>query len=220
MKIAFHWGVLLLCLFPGSGLLLSAGAGEHEIRQDTISLEEQEKKVEELLEKVLRAERQKDIQSILAQKVGAYEEIIFRYPESSRTPETYWRLMVILLKRYNPPDFEKAESLYNDFKKKYSDPQMIKLISEDLSDAYYSNGEWERMLKLQTPAIKKFIETGTLSTAAEMFLYSEAKLNLGDLIEAVKGYKIVVALFPHTEESSKSIERLKEIKEKYQKNNN
>jgi len=85
-------------------------------------------------------------------------------------------------------------------------------IDTALSGAYYRNGQWERLLKLYTPAVRQYIQTGKLPKPHEMLMYAEAKYHLKDFVEAEKGFKIVVALFPRTRESAKANDRIEEIR--------
>ncbi|MEK7333505.1 MAG: hypothetical protein AAB017_09025, partial [Nitrospirota bacterium] len=77
---------------------------------------------------------------------------------------------------------------------------------------YYANKMWDRLLRIFTPHVKKFIATWKLDRPYHLFMFSEAKFNLGDLIEAEKGYKIVIEFFPKTTEGETSKKRLEEIK--------
>jgi TolA-binding protein len=145
-----------------------------------------------------------------------YREIIDRYPRAALAQEAYLRLVIICLKDYSPPAFDKAEELHRRFIALYPASQFRTEIEDTLTDNYTRNGQWERLLRMYTPAVRKYIETGKLAKPRDMFLYAEAKYRLNDLVEAEKGYRIVIALFPRTRESSLAAERLDEIKGKKQ----
>ena len=143
-----------------------------------------------------------------------YREIIDRYPRAALAQEAYWRLILICLRDYSPPAFDKAEELHMRFLALHPDSHFRAEIDNTLTESYGKNKQWERMLRMYTPAVRKYIETGKLAQARDMFMYAEAKYGLNDLVEAEKGYKIVIALFPRTRESSLAAERIKEIKGK------
>lgn len=214
MNKAFTLAMLFLFLFLASEFLSSAIAEETQKNIDGLSIEEQSKKALETFQKILELTENADRMTVLPQIESAYVDIINKYPKASLSQECYWRLMLIYLTDYNPPVFEKAENLHSEFIKKYPDSHLRNLIDDTLSNSYHRNAKWEKLLRFYTPAVKQFIEKGTLSRPLEMFMYSEAKLNLGDLVEAEKGYKIVIALFPDSKESELSKERLEEVKKR------
>jgi outer membrane protein assembly factor BamD (BamD/ComL family) len=140
-----------------------------------------------------------------------YREIIDYYPKAALAQEAYWRLVLIYLRDYDPPAFEKAEATYRDFVEKYPGSQFEREIEGDISDTYYRGGKWESLLKFYAPAVSQYIEKGTLASPRDMFMYAEAKMNLGDTVEAAKGYKIVIARFPDSRESSVAKRRLESM---------
>ncbi len=219
MKKVFKLTLLFLFLFSASIFSFTATAEEVKKDDDKLSIEEQEKKAMEAFHKILELTESVDRMAVLSKIEASYKDIIDEYPEAPLAQECYWRLLLIYLTDYNPPVFEKAESLHNEFIKKYPDSNMRDLLDDTLSKSYYRNAKWEKLLKFYTPAIKQFIEKGILIRPLEMFMYSEAKLNLDDLVEAEKGYKIVIALFPDSRESIISKDRLEEIKKRKPEDN-
>ncbi len=178
-----------------------------------VSVEEQEKKVNELFGRILSlTEEAEDRQSILPQMEALYDEIINKYPDVPLVEETYWRLIVLLIDEFKPPKVDKAEKLYKDFLGRYPDSTLGFNIEQAFGQFYYANKMWDRLLRIFTPHVKKFIATGKLDRPYNLFMFSEAKFNLGDLIEAEKGYKIVIEFFPKTTEGETSQKRLEEIK--------
>ncbi|TAL22013.1 MAG: hypothetical protein EPN94_11950 [Nitrospirae bacterium] len=178
-----------------------------------ISIEDQEKKVNELFGRILGlTEEAADRQSILPQMEALYDEIINNYPDAALVQEIYWRLITLLVDEFKPPKTDKAERLYKDFLRKYPDSTLSGNIEQVLGQFYYTNKMWDSLLRMFTPHVKKFIATGKLDSPYHLFMFSEAKFNLGDFIEAEKGYKIVMEFFPKTGEGETSKNRLEEIK--------
>lgn len=174
--------------------------------------EEQSQKALEVFNRILSlTEGVEDRQAILPQMEALYEEIIENYPDVPLVEESYWRLITISIEEFKPPKVDKAEKLYQDFFKKYPDSPLEIYIEETFGTFYYTNKMWDKLLRFFTPQVKKFIKTGKLDSPYHMFMYSEAKFNLGDLAEAEKGYKIVIEFFPKTKEGETSKNRLEEI---------
>lgn len=182
-----------------------------------LSPDEQNSKAFLVFQRILDLTENNERATVLPQLEAAYLEIIQNYPKASVTQEGYWRLVSMYVSDYNPPLFEKAENIYNEFIRKFSDSNTRALIEETLSNSYYKNSKWEQLLRLHKPVIKQYIETGKLSRPLEMHRYSEAKYYLKDLSEAEKGYKIIISLFPNSHEASISKARLEEIKKKQSK---
>lgn len=210
---------LLSLLFSGFLLITNiAMAAETTEGVQSLSTEDQNIKALEAFNQILElTEDSTDRASILKPLEAAYRDIISKYPKAVLSQECYWRLVMIYINEYNPPLFEKAEQAYDDFIKKYPDSQVKNLIAHTLTDAFYKQGKWDKLLKFYAPAIKEFIRTEKLAGPSEMFLYSEAKFHTGDLVEAEKGYKIVIDRFPGSRDSSISKKRLEEIKDKKSK---
>ena len=176
--------------------------------------DEQDKRALELFRRIYDTFEKGNRAQALPEVERLYGELIDTYPEAALAQESYWRLILIFLNDHTPPAFDRAEAYYNRFMAKYPSSQVRGEIDKALSDSYYRNRQWDRLLKFYTPAIKLYIEKGKLSKPQDMFMYAEAKLNLGDLVEAEKGYRIVIALFPRTRESALSSERLEEIRKR------
>lgn len=208
--------VFILFIF----LVLPVATADEQVKNsEEMSAEDQDSKAMEVFRKVRELMENSDRMTVLSEIEASYMEIITRYPGALISQETYWRLLMVYLTDYTPPVFDKAEGLYAEFIRKYPDSNMKNLIDDTLSNSYYSNAKWEKLLRFLTPRVKVFIETGKLSRPVDMFMYSEAKKNRGDLAEAEKGFKIVIALFPDSKEGALSKERLEEIKKIRSKTN-
>jgi hypothetical protein len=67
------------------------------------------------------------------------------------------------------------------------------------------------------PSVKQSIETGKFTKIYDIFMFTEAKFMLNDIVEAEKGYKIIIANFPDSRESKTAKKRLEEIEQKKKK---
>jgi TolA-binding protein len=157
-----------------------------------------------------------DRQSVLPEVEGMYMEIVDNYPNLMLAEESLWRVITMNIEEYNPPRIERAEKLYHEFHKKYPGSPFNIYLEQSFGQFYYLNKIWDKLMRFFTPQIKGFIQSGKLTNPYPMFMYSEAKFNLGDLVEAEKGYKIVIEFFPHTSEGKTSKNRLREIQDKKQ----
>ena len=176
-----------------------------------MSVREQSEGAIEALEEISRLIESSDRKKILSRIEAAYLDIIKKYPDSLLVHECYTKLMLIYLTEYVPPEQKKAELLYDEFVKRYSDSDERHSVVDILGEIYYRNGEWRKLMQLYSPAIKRFIVKRELASPMAMLMYSEAKFHLGDMDEARKGYNIVIIYFPNSIESSMAKKRLDEI---------
>jgi TolA-binding protein len=179
---------------------------------------EREAKAFEIFDQILTLTETPDTKDVLPQIETLYLKIIKEYPDTALAQESYWRLIMLYVEKSTPPEYEKAENLYREFLKKYPDSVMDNPIENTLSKSYYKNGKWDKLLKLNLPVVNEFHKTGKLSNPNPMFMYAEAKFNLGDLTEAEKSYKTVIELFPTSSMAATSKKRIEDIKKKNPKN--
>lgn len=176
-----------------------------------MSQKEQDTRALELFEQISEIFSESDRKSALPKAEALYLRIISEYPDAALGQESYWRLVLICLRDYVPPQYEKAEAYYGAFMKKYPQSPFRYEIEDAISGSYYTDGKWDKIMAFYIPAVKRYIETGKLDRPHDIFFYAEAKFNLGDLVEAEKGYKIVVSLFPKSREGIFAAKRLDEL---------
>ncbi|NJD56578.1 MAG: hypothetical protein FIA94_09270 [Nitrospirae bacterium] len=176
-----------------------------------LSAEDQNKEAFKEFEKILDLTGETDRAAILPQLETGYLDIIKHYPLSHLAQESCWRLMTLYLADFNPPAYAKAEGVRAEFIRKYPDSKMRGLIDRTLAESYHKNEQWEKLLVFYTPSVRQSVETGKFPRALDIFMYAEAKFGLNDIVEAEKGYKIVVANFPKSREGLFAAKRLEEI---------
>lgn len=152
-----------------------------------------------------------DRQAVLPQIEELYAKIIKEYPEAPLAQESYWKLITIYVEDYSPPAYEKADNLYHEFMEKYPHSILRSFVDDTIGKSYYKHAQWDRLLKLCTPAYQEYTEKGKIPRASLIFMFSEANYNLGNLDEAVKGYKITADLFPKLTEGSRAKIMLEKI---------
>ncbi len=177
-----------------------------------LPFEVQEERSMRVFEEILELTADVDRLTVLPELKAGFYKIINEYPDSRLAPESYMRLIVMALRDYIPPRVEEAEMLYHEFLKKHPAAGQRIGIDDVMIRFFYKNQLWEKLLEYTTPVIRAYLSTGNLRGPFYMFLYSEAKLHIGDTVEAEKGYKIVVEKFPRTAESLVAKDRLEEIK--------
>jgi tetratricopeptide (TPR) repeat protein len=175
---------------------------------------DREAKAYELFNEILTLTDTPDIKAVLPQMEALYLEIIRGYPDTALAQESCWRLISLYVEKYTPPEYEKAETLYTEFLKKYPVSAIKDLIDDTLSRSYYKNEKWIEILKLYSSVVDVYKEKGKLPNPNPMFMYAEAKYNLGDLVESEKAYKIVIELFPTSNRAVTSMGRLEDIKKR------
>jgi TolA-binding protein len=212
--------LLLLCSIAGFSCRSAAPRTEGGAEKGPVGLsaEEQDKRALVLFQQIFDIMQSSDRKDAVPEMETLYREIIEKYTKAVLSQESYWRLVLIYLNDYDPPAFDKAEAAYADFIAKHPESQFRREIENDISNAYYRTGKWERLMKFCTPTVRQYIEKGRIERPRDMFMYAEAKKNLGDTAEAVKGYKIVIALFPKSREGLMAKQRLETIEKEKTKN--
>lgn len=176
-----------------------------------LSVEEQNRAAFDAFNRILELKGEREGAAVLPELEAAYQDIIARYPETHLAQESHLRLMLLYLTDLNPPAFAKADNLRAAFVLRYPDSPMQGILDRTLAESYHNHEQWERLLRLYTPSIRRSIETGAFTRVFDIFMYAEAKFGLHDLVEAEKGYKIVISGFPETREGSLAQKRLEEI---------
>lgn len=182
-----------------------------EAIKPSLPKEEQEKRALDVFNRILEITETGSREELLPRLESAYLEIINNYPEVPLAQESYWRLIVMYTRDYNPPKIEEAEKLFNNFINTYPDSPFRKDTEDTMVRFYYNQKAWQKLIDLQIPYIREYIKTGELRTPVHLFYYSEAKFGLGDIKEAEKGYRTIITLFPHSSEAMVSKKRLEEI---------
>lgn len=180
-----------------------------------LPIEEQERKSRERFEEILDLKMAAlDRKAVLPVIRSIYEEIITDYPDAYLAQESYWRLIIISLEDHFPPKTEDAVSLYGEFTAKYPESRLRYAVDDTIVRFYYRNGLWKDIEAFCVPYIRRYIKTGTLDNPLFLFFYTEAKFNLGDFIEADKGYRTLIRLYPGSQEATVAGRRLEEMKMK------
>lgn len=153
-----------------------------------------------------------DGDEVLLEMQRKYLEIITNYPDAPLAQESYYRLITILLTDYDPPEFAKAESHYNDFIKKYPGSKFKYLIDTTLGTSYLRSRQWEKLSVITRDAFNDYSKSGSAGSPTLLFMYAESNYNLNNLKEAEAGYNAVIRLFPNFGDGITSKARLDEIK--------
>lgn len=144
-----------------------------------------------------------------------YNKIITLYPDAYYAQESYWRLIILNLEDYYPPRVEKAETYFREYMKKYPQPSLKYAVTDTMARFYYQNKDWQKLIDVCTPYITEYIKTGQMMSPLFLFFYSEGKFFLGDYVEANKGYRTLMRVFPGSHEARISERRLEEILSNY-----
>ncbi len=186
---------------------------KEKAKKKTFTPTKDEKKSLEIFSEILDLiESTNDRQSVLPQIEAAYKRIISEYPEAPLAQESYWKLIEIYLKSYSPPEYEKAEAIYSEFRGKYPKSVLKGIVDDTMGNEFYKKKEWNRLLKICTPVVNEYLDKKNTPRAALMYKCAEAHYNLGNFEEAEKGYKILADLFPKTSLGKRSISMIDRIK--------
>jgi hypothetical protein len=146
-----------------------------------------------------------DRKSILPQIEKLYTRIIDEYPNVPLAQESYWKLIELNLKEYNPPRTGKANMLYKEFVRKYPESTLRPTIEDTLGKGLYQNAEWKELRELCAPTYIEYVENKKHPRASMLFMYAEANYYLENISEAVKGYEVAAELYPKLREGQKAI---------------
>jgi len=138
----------------------------------------------------------KKISDNLEQMIALYEQIINSCPDVPLAQESYWRLIEISFKDFNPPKKDRALSLYKEFRTRYPDSPLRNVVEATLRRLLYLHEYWNDLVVLTSPNTEDFSDPKALKSPLPMFFYSEAKFHLKDLNEASKGYRAILKYFP------------------------
>ncbi|MBI5407981.1 MAG: hypothetical protein HZA14_01285 [Nitrospirae bacterium] len=203
----------IICIFFSICILACAAPQKKEkaeeisppVEKKEVKHTEQETKSLEVFSEILELiESSENRESVLPQVEQLYGKIIKEYPEAPLAQESYWKLITLYVEDYTPPAYEKAESLYHEFTGRYPNSFVEGFIEDTLAHSYYRHADWDKLVKLCTPAYKEYIDRGIKPRASLIFMYSEANYNLGNYTEAEKGYEATVELFPKSNEGLRS----------------
>jgi TolA-binding protein len=167
-----------------------------EAQKGPAHTEEEEKSLEVFAEILALVESTNDRKSVLPKIEALYEKIIREYPDAPLAQESYFKLITIYLEDYSPPEYDKAEMMYEEFLDKYPQSFFKGFIEDTLGNSYYKNGDWDRLLKFTSPAYQEYHDKGKQPRASMLFMYSEANYRLGNMKKAEEGYQLVAALYP------------------------
>lgn len=213
--ITFMSFVLVFAVVPQITLSkMSEGEKPPENAVKKSRMKEREAKAYEIFEEILILTETSGDKDVFKDIENLYLKIISEYSDTALAQECYWRLIMHYVEKRTPPMFENAENLHAEFLKKYPGSVINTLIVDTLSKGYHRNGDWEKLLTLNSNAVKSFYKTGKLSNPSPLFMYAEAQFNLGDLGEAEKAYNSILEKFPNSRMASQSKRRIEEINKK------
>ena len=180
----------------------------------TMSVEEQKKRGLEKFNEVLTARQSlKYRKDALPEMEKLYLELIHNYPDAPISQESYWKLIESYVKDYSPPRFDEAEELHSRFLNDYPESSIRTLVSKTLAIRLKVHKEWERLLRVSTPAYREYVENGTPQLPLLIFGYAESNFWLGNYEESEKAFKVVIENFPRYNEN-----KLPEARIKYMQN--
>ena len=181
------------------------------VKEGNIRTEEEIKSLEIFTEILAVSRSARDRQSVLPQIEALYMQLISNFPETPLAQESHWKLIDIFVNEYAPPDYDKAETLYRDFMKKYHDSPLRGIVQDTLGRSYMKHAEWSRLLTLSSSSYRGYVENKITPKASLLFMYAEAHYNLGNIEQAEKAYSIVSGLFPELSVGKKSKSMIKEL---------
>jgi tetratricopeptide (TPR) repeat protein len=181
----------------------------------TMSVEEQRKRGLEKFNEILTVRQSlRYRKDALPEMENLYLELIDKYPDAPIAQESYWKLVESYVKDYSPPRYDEAEELYTRLVRDYPQSFFRKMVERTLGVRLRINKEWERLLRISTPAYREYIEKGTKPLPLMIFSYAESNFWLGNYEESEKAFKVLIEEFPRQSESRLPEARIKYIRSK------
>ncbi len=203
-------------LFIGLLAMVFGGCAPKEKRPPQVpqaTVEEQQKKAMKVFQKVLEISEQKGpTPEALQEKIALLRQMPERYPDAPISQEAYWHIINIYLKQFYPPKVEEAERTYREFLRRYPNSPIKAAIESTFNLFYFQHRMWDKLERMHRHRIKQFIETGRIDSPFYFYMYSLAKMNLGELDEAEKGFKWIILKYPTTQAAKDAKRQLKKLK--------
>jgi len=160
-------------------------------------------------------------ETIVAQKIALYRQIIDQCPDVPLAEESYWHLLKIMMKDVQPPQKEEALQLYATFNRRYPESRMRAVVSQELMKCLYQQAEWVDLDLIATACLQVATrnQDGASSEPVTVFLHAEAEYNLGKVPAAQAGYAEILHYFPQTRMAEIARARLAAIGNKAQADN-
>ncbi|RME64769.1 MAG: outer membrane protein assembly factor BamD [Nitrospirae bacterium] len=207
MKRAFLLIGLVVFVFSGC-----ATVEEKPSEAPKPSVQKQQKEAMNLFQKILEVSEQKGpTPEALEEKIALLRQMPERYPDAPLSQEAYWHIINIYLNQFYPPKVEEAEKTYREFLKKYPRSPLKNAIESTFNLFYFQHKMWDKLERMHRARVKKFIETGRIDSPFYFYMYSLAKMNLGELEEAEKGFKWIILKYPTTQAAKDAKRQLKNI---------
>lgn len=209
------WAIVSVLLLSSCAVAPKKVEAPAEKPAEKMSLAEQTALSQKAFEDILEITMTEGKLNSLPKLEEAYNKIIELYPDTFYAQESYWRLIILNLEDHYPPKPEKAEAYFREYLQKYPQTSLKHVVADTLARFYYSNKEWQKLIDVSSPYISEYIKTGQMNTPLFLFFYSEGKFFLGDYVEANKGYRTLMRVFPGSHEARISERRLEEILSNY-----
>ena len=195
---------ILRHLFPAitlvAALMLASCTSRPVIEQDTskVPVEVQEEKAERSFASLLtdtQRMRRVEKRDIL---IDGFREIIEKYPDSSIAHESHFHLIRHLLYDYEIPREAEAENVRGSYYVKYrhSGLKIAQSLDFEIAKYYYQFRRWNKLVEFTIPYMQEYVDTGRMRDGLYMFYYSEARFNLADYDEALRGFVTFVNMYP------------------------
>ena len=172
---------------------------------------EQEKKANALFQEIFKLAQEGERTANLPRIIELYQEIINKYPEAPLAQESYWRLIEINLRDFSPPRNDKALGLFDEFRAKYPDSPLMKVVQGTMARTFYLAGNWQELLAVVGTASEEINAPKEVQRPLTIFYYSEAKFHLNDPGEAARGFRALIRNFPDFQGSKTASERIAAI---------
>jgi len=203
-----------------NGGLSSTDTNSTPKEEGRLSKKEQQKRATEVFHQIFKLSRNnKKRAGNLEQMIALYTQIITHYPDVPLAQESYWRLIEMFFRDFNPPKKDQALTLYKEYGNRYPDSPLRRAVKGTMTRLLYLNKYWNELLVFTSVCAEDFDDPKRLKSPLPLFYYSEAKLHLNDFKESSRGYEVIVNYFPDSRMARTAKKRMAEIKGKKNKSN-
>ena len=203
---------LLLSLWVGTAVAAKSGDTEPLLQTSEVQpLALQQQESLELFKQIYKLSSENSKADQLERITELYLQIIQNCPDAPLAQESYFLLIELFLNDYRPPLKEKAVELFRQFKEEYPHSRSTGVIKYAVAKGFFANNFWQELIQLESSSVKEYFVTGKIDSPLSLFYYSEAKYNLHEYDEAVKGYSALVKNFPDTLIAQTAVKKLAQI---------
>ncbi|MEW6218268.1 MAG: tetratricopeptide repeat protein [Thermodesulfobacteriota bacterium] len=191
-----------------AGITADSQAGP--VHKAPMSRDDQEKRAMALFSTIHDLAQGPDRTANLGRMTDLYQEIIDQCPDVPLAQESYWRLIEMDLRDYQPPRVAAALARRAQLRSRYPASPVLPAAEISMARALYLNGSWAELLQLSATATAS---PDRIDSKSPLWLFyrAESQSQLGDLTAARQGFQTLIDRYPDGQLAGRARQRLAEL---------